>query len=120
MISNVKDCQTYNTDKSNRKWVTSKYSEWSQNIVNKLNKWVTTGKKVETDIRIKCKSDIPQYTPISIKVTPVNHVSSLQCTMMVNPFVTGSLVLLTFIEIMETICEKAFKRALKLNGCQNS
>ena len=35
---------------------------------------------------------------------------SLQWTM-VNPFVAGSLVLLTFIEIMETICEKAFKRA---------
>ena len=30
---------------------------------------------------------------------------------MANSFVAGSLVLLTFIEIMETICEKAFKRA---------
>ena len=41
---------------------------------------------------------------------------SLQCTM-VNPFVGASLVLFTFIEIMETICEKAFKRAFKSNGC---
>ena len=32
----------------------------------------------------------------------------MPCTM-VNPFVAGSLVLFTFIEIMETICEKAFK-----------
>ena len=32
---------------------------------------------------------------------------SLQCTM-VNPIVAGSLVLFTFIEMMETICEKAF------------
>ena len=31
---------------------------------------------------------------------------------MVNPFVAGSLVLFTFIEIMETICEKLFKREL--------
>ena len=30
----------------------------------------------------------------------------LQCTV-VNPFVAGSSVLFTFIEIMETICEKA-------------
>ena len=52
------------------------------------------------------------YTAISIKIAPV----SLQCTM-VNPFVAGSLVLFTFIEIMETICEQAFKRAFKSNGC---
>ena len=45
------------------------------------------------------------HTPILIKVAPVNH--GLQCTM-VNPFVAESLVLFTFIEIMETICEKAF------------
>ena len=32
---------------------------------------------------------------------------------MVNPFVAGSLVLFMFIEIMEIICEKAFKRAFK-------
>ena len=44
------------------------------------------------------------HTPILIKVAPVNH--GLQCTM-VNPFVAESLVLFTFIEIMETICEKA-------------
>ena len=31
---------------------------------------------------------------------------------MVNRFVAGSLVLFTFIEIMETICEKALKREL--------
>ena len=31
---------------------------------------------------------------------------------MVNPFEAGSSVLFKFIEIMETICEKAFKRAL--------
>ena len=54
------------------------------------------------------------HTPILIKVAPVNH--GLQCTM-VNPFVAESLVLFTFIEIMETICEKAFKRAFKSNGC---
>ena len=41
---------------------------------------------------------------------------SLQCTM-VNPFVAGSSVLFTFIDIMETICEKAFKRAFNSNGC---
>ena len=41
---------------------------------------------------------------------------SLQCTM-VNPFVAGSLGLFTFIEIMETICERAFKRAFKSNDC---
>ena len=57
------------------------------------------------------------YTPISIKVAPVNHVHSLQC-IMVNPSVAGSLVLFTFIEIMETICEKAFKRAFKANGAK--
>ena len=45
------------------------------------------------------------HTPILIKAAPVNH--GLQCTM-VNPFVAESLVLFTFIEIMETICEKAF------------
>ena len=39
------------------------------------------------------------YIPISIKVAPVNHVSYPA----VNPFVVGSLVLFTFIEIMETI-----------------
>ena len=32
----------------------------------------------------------------------------LQCTM-VNPFVAGSLILFTFVEIVETICETAFK-----------
>ena len=37
---------------------------------------------------------------------------------MVNLFVTGSLVLFTFIEIMETIFEKAFKRAFKSNGAK--
>ena len=37
-------------------------------------------------------------------VAPVNH--GLQCTM-VDLFVAESLVLFTFIEIMETICEKA-------------
>ena len=37
---------------------------------------------------------------------------SLQCTM-VKPFVVGSSVLITLIEIMETICEKVFKRAYK-------
>ena len=42
------------------------------------------------------------YTPVSIKVAPVNHVHSLQCTM-VNLFVAGSLVLFKFIEIMETM-----------------
>ena len=36
---------------------------------------------------------------------------------MVNPIVAGSLVLFTFIEKMETISEKAFKRAFKSNGC---
>ena len=36
---------------------------------------------------------------------------------MVNPFVAGSSVLFTFIEIMKTISEKAFKRAFKSNGC---
>ena len=36
---------------------------------------------------------------------------------MVNPFVVGSLILFTFIEIMETICEKAFKGAFKSNDC---
>ena len=56
------------------------------------------------------------YTPISIKVAPVNHVSK-PAVHYGNPFVAGSLVLLTFIEIMATICEKAFKRAFKSNGC---
>ena len=32
---------------------------------------------------------------------------------MVKPFVVGSSVLITLIEIMETICEKVFKRAFK-------
>ena len=36
---------------------------------------------------------------------------------MVNHFVVGSLILFTFIEVMETICEKAFKGAFKSNGC---
>ena len=49
------------------------------------------------------------FTPISIKVAPV-----------VNPFVAGSSVLLTFIEIMEIICEEAFKRTLNSNGCENA
>ena len=40
---------------------------------------------------------------------------SLQCTM-VNSFVAGILVLFRFIEIMETTCEKAFKRAFKSNS----
>ena len=44
---------------------------------------------------------------------------SLQYTM-VNPFVAWSLGLFTFIEIMETICERAFKRAFKSIGCWNS
>ena len=35
---------------------------------------------------------------------------------MVNPFVAGSSVLLTFIEIMETIFEEAFKRTFNPNG----
>ena len=42
----------------------------------------------------------------------------LQCTM-VNPFEAGSSVLLLFIEIKETICDKAFKRAFNSNGCEN-
>ena len=37
---------------------------------------------------------------------------SLKCAM-VNPFVAGSIVLLTFIEIMETICER---RSRELSG----
>ena len=37
---------------------------------------------------------------------------------MVNPLVAESSVLFTFIEIMETICEKAFKRAFNSNGYQ--
>ena len=36
---------------------------------------------------------------------------------MENPFVVGSLILFMFIEVMETICEKAFKGAFKSNGC---
>ena len=51
-----------------------------------------------------------------LRLLPWNMFHSLQCTM-VNPFVAGSLVLLTFIDIMETISEKAFKRAFKSNGC---
>ena len=49
-----------------------------------------------------------------LRLLPWTNFHSLQYTM-VNPFVAGSLVLLTFIEIMETICEKAFKRAFKSN-----
>ena len=58
-------------------------------------------------------------TPISIKVAPVNHVSqpAVHYVTMVNPFVAGSLVLFTFIKIMKTICEKAFKRPFKSNAC---
>ena len=59
------------------------------------------------------------YTPISIKVAPVNHVSWPAVTM-VNPFVAGSSVLLAFIETMETICEEAFKRTFNSNGCENA
>ena len=51
-----------------------------------------------------------------LRLLPWTMFHSLQCTM-VNPFVAGSLVLFTFIEIMEIICEKAFKRAFKSNGC---
>ena len=51
-----------------------------------------------------------------LRLLPWTMFHSLQCTM-VNPFVAGSLVLFKFIEIMETICEKAFKRAFKSNGC---
>ena len=46
------------------------------------------------------------------RLLPWTMFHSLQCTM-VNRFVAGSLVLFTFIEIMETICEKALKRAFK-------
>ena len=53
-----------------------------------------------------------------IKVAPVKHDAwfmfhSLQCTM-VNPFVAGSSVLFTFIEIMETILKKLLKRVNNL------
>ena len=51
-----------------------------------------------------------------LRLLPWTMFHSLQCTM-VNPFVAGSLVLFKFIEIMETLCEKAFKRAFKSNGC---
>ena len=54
-----------------------------------------------------------------LKLLPWTKFHSLHCTM-VNPFVAGSLVLFTFIEIMEIICEKALKRAFTSNGCQNS
>ena len=58
------------------------------------------------------------YTPISIMVAPVKHDAwfmfhSLQCTM-VNPFVAGSSVLFTFIEIMETILKKLLERVNNL------
>ena len=56
------------------------------------------------------------HTPFSIKVAPVNMFHSLRCTM-VKTLIAGSLVLFTFIEVMETICEKAFKSAFKSNGC---
>ena len=51
-----------------------------------------------------------------LRMLPWAMFQSLHCTM-VNPFVAGSLILFTFIEIMEAICEKAFKRAFKSNGC---
>ena len=38
---------------------------------------------------------------------------------MVNHFVAGSSVLFTFIEIMDTIWEKAFKRAFNSNAAKN-
>ena len=38
---------------------------------------------------------------------------SLQCTM-VNPFVAESLVLLTFMEIMETICEENVQESFQV------
>ena len=51
-----------------------------------------------------------------LRLLPWTMFHSLQCTM-VKTLIAGSLVLLTFIAVMETICEKAFKRAFKSNGC---
>ena len=58
-----------------------------------------------------CYQDFKIYTYFT-----KGYFYSLQYTM-VNPVVVGSSVLFTFIEIMETICEKALKKALKSNGC---
>ena len=61
-------------------------------------------------------SENPGVHLFQLRLLPWTMFHSLQCTM-VNPFVAGSLILFTFIEIMETICKKAFKRAFKSNGC---
>ena len=60
-----------------------------------------------------------QTLPISIKVAPMNHVS-WPAVHYGKSFCSGKFtVLLLFIEIKETICDKAFKRAFNSNGCEN-
>ena len=55
-------------------------------------------------------------------VAPVNHVSWPAVHNGIKPFCSGkfSLVQFRFIEIIETICDKAFKRAFNSNGWGNS
>ena len=53
------------------------------------------------------------YTPISIKVAPVNH--DLQPALHYGkPFCTGKFSLFTFIEIMETICVKGVQESFQV------
>ena len=68
------------------------------------------------DIGILIQKQRVRIHLFQLRLLPWTMFHNLQCTM-VNPFEAGSSVLFKFIEIMETICEKAFKRAFKSNGC---
>ena len=113
---------------SHRKYKNFFYRQWIKHQTLNLNEtnWCTMNRKYRcwmmphwmwiptgNDKYIYSNKQIHLF---QLTLLPWTMFHSLQCPM-VNPFVVGSLVLFTFIEMIETICEKAFKRAFKSNGC---